>query len=252
MDPGGFRTPKQKEQEQDKKNTTPSATALFFCSVLYNTTLPSYRLPQLWCAIHVVPGQQRGNAKRTATTSTGCFLLNFSNGSCWQRGREREASSASSASSATKTQTRRIKKSKEKKTHSLTCNPFNRGCIFDRQAMTLATKASFVDQDLTRHTRMQTQNTKKYNTATSVLPNPRGTTAIHFTTDNLRTRESAVKPAKAIATCSSTFNILRMVRGSCNSCVSLISAPARPHKEHNQEEKNQHTTQKPKEPTTLG
>ena len=174
MDPGGFRTPKQKEQEQDKKNTTPSATALFFCSVLYNTTLQSYRLPQLWCAIHVVPGQQRGNAKRTATTSTGCFLLNFSNGSCWQRGREREASSASSASSATKTQTRRIKKSKEKKTHSLTCNPFNRGCIFDRQAMTLATKASFVDQDLTRHTRMQTQNTKKYNTATSVLPNPRG------------------------------------------------------------------------------
>ena len=52
------------------------------------------------------------------------------------------------------------KKSKEKKTHSLTCNPFNRGCIFDRQAMTLATKASFVDQDLTRHKRMQTQNTK--------------------------------------------------------------------------------------------
>ena len=102
----------KKNKNKANKYNTVSHRTFFFCSVLYNTTLPSYRLPQLWCAIHVVPGQQRGNAKRTATTSTGCFLLNFSNGSCWQRGEEREPSSASSA---TKTQTRRIKNQKKRK-----------------------------------------------------------------------------------------------------------------------------------------
>lgn len=51
----------------------------------------------------------------------------------------------------------KFKGNKQPTTRSLTCNPFNRGCIFDRQAMALATKASFVDQDLTRYKRKQTQ-----------------------------------------------------------------------------------------------
>jgi len=40
MDPGGFRTPKQKEQEQDNKIQHRQPPHLFFvCSVLYNTAL---------------------------------------------------------------------------------------------------------------------------------------------------------------------------------------------------------------------